>query len=206
MTSSATTTTTTAGGRAGHPIGLLDPATYRRTLHLLADLPVGLVTVTAFTTLLAVSAGLAITLLGIPLLIGTLYVARLLGGMERARARALLGLAAPAAPQPRPGWRGRLTDAAGWRAVAYGLLLGPVGVLTGTLTLVGWGTALAAIAFPAYAWTLRDPALHLGGVTVAGVPAGLGAVVCGLLLLAAMPAVTGLLARLDAVLVRGLLT
>jgi len=74
-----------------------------------------------------------------------------------------------------------------------------------TLTLTGWATALAAIAFLAYAWTLKDPALHLGGVTVDGVSADLGAIVCGVLVLAAMPAVTRLLARLDAVVVRGLL-
>ena len=59
-----TSSTTTARVRTGHGLGLLDPATYRRTLHLLADLPIGLVTVTLFTTLLAVSAGLALTLMG----------------------------------------------------------------------------------------------------------------------------------------------
>jgi hypothetical protein len=85
------------------------------------------------------------------------------------------------------------------------VLLGPVGVLTGTLCLTGWTTALAAIAFPVYAWTLKDPALYLGRVTVDGVPADLGAIVGGVLVLAAMPAVTRLLARLDAVVVRGLL-
>jgi putative sensor protein len=201
-----TTSATTVRLHTGHVSGLLEPATYRRTLHLLADLPIGLALATTLTTLLALSAGLAVTLVGIPLLIGTLSLARLLGAMERARARALLGLPTPAAPPARPDWRGRLADAPGWRAVGYGLLLGPVGVLTGTLTLVGWSTALAAISFPAWSWRLRDPALHLGGVTVAGVPAELGAVVCGLLLLAAMPGLTRLLARLDAVLVRGLLS
>src|SRR3954451_6231741 len=153
-----TTSTTAVRVRTAHASGLLDPATYRRTLHLLADLPIGLATSIAITTLLAVSAGLAITLVGVPLLIGTLYAARLLGGMERARTHALLGVDTPA---PRPagrGWRGRLADATGWRTLAYGLLLGPVGVTTGTLTATGWSTALAAIAFPTYAWSLRDPA------------------------------------------------
>ncbi|MGR7023691.1 sensor domain-containing protein [Geodermatophilus sp. URMC 62] len=200
-----TSSTTTVRVRTGHGVGLLDPATYRRTLHLLADLPIGLVTFTVFTTLLSVSAVLAITLIGVPLLIGTLYTARLMGRMERARARALLGVGTPAPRPARPGWRGRLADAAGWRTLAYGLLLGPVGVLTATLTLTGWSTALGALSFPAYAWTLDDPALHLGTVTVSGLPADLGAVACGLVLIAVMPAVVRLLARLDAVLVRGLL-
>jgi hypothetical protein len=200
-----TTSTPAVRVRTAHASGLLDPATYRRTLHLLADLPIGLATSIAITTLLAVSAGLAITLVGVPLLIGTLYAARLLGRTERARAHALLGVDTPAPCPARRGWRGRLADAAGWRTLAYGLLLGPVGVFTGTLTATGWGTALAAVAFPAYAESLRDPALHLGAVTVSGLLADLGAVACGLVLLAAMPAVVRLLARLDAVLVRGLL-
>ena len=197
-----TTSTRTVPVRTAHASGLLDPATYRRTLHLLADLPIGLATFATITTLLAVSAGLAITLVGIPLLIGTLYAARLLDRMERARAHALLGVNTAALRPAGRGWPGRLADAAGWRTLAYGLLLGPAGVVTGTLTATGWSTALAALAFPAYAWRLHDPALHLGAVTVSGPP---GAVACGLVLLAVMPAVVRLLAGLDIILVRGLL-
>jgi hypothetical protein len=65
--------------RAEHTLGLLDPATYRRSLHLLLDLPLGIVTFTVATTLLALSAGLAITLVGVPLLMLTLLAARLFG-------------------------------------------------------------------------------------------------------------------------------
>jgi|1186.fasta_scaffold515039_2 hypothetical protein len=80
--------------------------------------------------LLALSVGLVITVVGIPLLIGTLYAVRLMGRVERARARALLGTSvAPAPPTPR-GWHGWLTDAAGWRALGHAVLLGRVGVLT----------------------------------------------------------------------------
>jgi hypothetical protein len=197
-------TATAVRTRSNDLLGLLDPATYRRTAHLLADLPLGLATFSVALTLLSLSAGLAITLVGIPLLIVTLAGARLVGRFDRARAALLLGVHVPA-PAPRRGFRGRLTDAAAWRALGYALLLGPVGTVTGTLTLTGWSTALAATAFPAYAWTLRDPALHLGAVTVDGLPAAVGSVACGLLLLAAMPAVTRLLAQLDAFLVRGLL-
>lgn len=108
----------------------------------------------------------------------------------------------PAAPH---GWRGCLADAASLRALGYALLLFPVGQVTGEVTLFGWSTAVAAIAFPAYAWTLADPALHLGGITIGGAPAMVASVVLGLLLLAAMPALTRLLAAADAALIRGLL-
>jgi Putative sensor len=190
--------------RAEHSLGLLDPATYRRSLHLLLDLPLGIVTFTVATTLLSLSAGLLITLVGVPLLMATLLGARLFGRFERARARVLLDvdLPEPAAPH---GWRGWLADAASWRALGYALLLFPVGLITGEVTLIGWSTALAAVAFPAYAWTLADPALHLGGVTIGGAPAMIASVVLGLLLLAAMPTVTRALAAFDAALIRGLL-
>jgi membrane protease YdiL (CAAX protease family) len=52
---------------------------------------------------------------------------------------------------------------------------------------------------------LADPALHLGGLTIGGAPAMAASVVLGLLLLAAMPAPTRLLAALDAALIRRLL-
>jgi len=88
-----------------------------------------------------------ITLVGIPLLMVTLLAARLFGRLEQARARALLDvdLPEPAAPH---GWRGWLADAASWRALGYALLLFPVSLVTGEVTLIGWSTAVAAIAFP----------------------------------------------------------
>src|SRR5205085_5753691 len=137
------------------------------------------------------------------LLMVTLLAARLFGRLERARARALLDLDLPQPAAPH-GWRAWLADAASWRALGYALLLFPVGLVTGDLTLIGWSTALAAIAFPAYAWTLADPALHLGRVTIDGAPAMAVSVVLGLLLLAAMPALTRLLAAADSALIRGL--
>jgi hypothetical protein len=199
-----TTTAGTPRTRTGDLFGLLDPGTYRRSLHLLTDLPLGLVTSTAATTLLAVSAGLAVTLLGVPLLVGGLAAARGLGRVERGRARVLLGVPVPP-PPVRHGLRDRLADPAAWRGLGYAVLLGPVGLLTGGLTFLGWATALGAIAFPAYAWALRDPAVHLGDLTLAGAPAAAGTVLCGLALLAALPALVRLLARGDTALVRALL-
>jgi putative sensor protein len=198
-------TTIAARPRRGeHTLGLLDPATYRRSLHLLLDLPLGIVAGTVAITLLSLSAGLLITLVGVPLVMATLLAARLFGRLERARARALLDvdLPQPAAPH---GWRGWLTDAGSWRALGYAVALFPVGLVTGELTLIGWSAALAAIAFPAYAWTLADPVLHLGGIAIGGAPAMVASVVLGLLLLAAMPALTRALAACDAALIRALL-
>jgi hypothetical protein len=142
-----TTATDASPARTHDVFGPLDPATYRRSLHLLVDLPAGLITFTVATTLVALSSGLAITLAGIPLLVGTL-VAALLRRAERLRARLLLGLNVPA-PAMLHGWTAWLAAAASWRTLGYALLLDPVGLLIGTLTLVAWSTVVTAIFFPA---------------------------------------------------------
>ena len=71
---------------------------------------------TALVVLLSLAAGLLVTLLGIPLLILTLLAARGIGHLERARARALLGVETPAPSGHRAGLWPRLRDAADWRA------------------------------------------------------------------------------------------
>jgi Putative sensor len=124
----------------------------------------------------------------------TLAAARGLARADRARARTLLAVDVPAPARPH-GWRARLTDAAAWRALAYALLPGPVGLINGTLVLLAWTSGLAATTFPAYAWTLSDPALHLGGITVAGAPTAIAGVLVGLLVLAALPSTIRLLTR-----------
>src|SRR6478672_2521346 len=97
ITTSTTTATNYAPTITRRRLGLLDPTTYRISLHLLASLVIGVATFSLMVTLLAVSASLMITLAGIPLLLGTLLVARGIGVFERGRATALLGqqVAAP---------------------------------------------------------------------------------------------------------------
>ncbi|MDX6301422.1 MAG: hypothetical protein QOF53_2636 [Nocardioidaceae bacterium] len=207
-TTASTTAPTTASPSvavAPRRFGLLDPATYRSSLHLLADLAIGTATFSVFVTLLALSAGLAVTLVGIPILVVTLLLARGLGSVERRRAGVLLDVDVVAPPHPRRALWDPLRDAADWRAVGYALLLLPVGVVSGTVVLAGWATALAAITHPLYAIFLDEPAFRLAGHTLDGAPAEAGAVVLGIALLLAMPYVVRRLAQLDAVLVRRLL-
>jgi hypothetical protein len=85
---------------------------------------------------LATGASLAITLAGVPLLAGALLLARYAAGLERARARALLGvsLAAPPARAAASSFTARLMsplrDRPAWRASSYFLLMLPAGTLT----------------------------------------------------------------------------
>jgi hypothetical protein len=56
------------------------------TLHLLTNLPVGVLSFTAAIVLLSVSGSLSILIIGLPLLMATVQIGRTIGRIERARA------------------------------------------------------------------------------------------------------------------------
>jgi len=143
--------------------------TWKETLHLLLNLPVGIVTFTVIVTGLSTGLGMLITLLGIPIIFATMYVSRWMGGVERARARALLDVDVPrpyrADPQPDKWWRvhvARFTDPATWIEVAYHLLALPIGIFTFTVAVTFWALGLGFVTAPAWFWALPDPVDLLG--------------------------------------------
>src|SRR5262245_37383963 len=79
----------------------LDGYTWREIAHLLTNLPAALVGFVYVVTVLLTSAGLTVTVIGLPLLAAGLLGARQLGKLERVRARALLGVRVEE-PSPLP--------------------------------------------------------------------------------------------------------
>ncbi|MFG2500056.1 sensor histidine kinase [Streptomyces sp. NPDC048441] len=122
-----------------------DRHTWKEIAHLLVNLPLGVACFVYVVTTLAAGGGLAVTVIGLPLLAGALLGARQLGKMERARARALLGVRIDEpSPMPKPSGHGffswlwsSLKDPVGWRAMLFGFMRLPWGVLTFTISLVG---------------------------------------------------------------------
>jgi hypothetical protein len=141
---------------------LARPRKWKETASLLVALPVGTLVFSIVVTGLSLSAGLLVTLVGLPLLVALVAGGRVIGSVERSMARALLDTDLPApAPIDRTGsvWvRGRRTlrDGPGWRGLAFGLLALPVGVLTFTAGLVTWAVAGALVAFPVYGPFISD--------------------------------------------------
>ncbi len=93
----STPTTESAPGTSGEPTPprpnlALDGRTWREVAYLLANLPCTIVGFVYAVTLLALGGGLAVTVIGLPLLALALGGARLLGRFERGRARRLLGV------------------------------------------------------------------------------------------------------------------
>jgi hypothetical protein len=125
--------------------------------HHLLGLPLGIAYFTWLVTALSTGLGLAITLLGIPLLTLVFATVRPLLAAERAMSNALLGTDIPAAPlAPRgEGWLGRLkaywTDSATWRGIAYLLARFPVGLFTFSVAVAVYSSALFLVAAPVIA-------------------------------------------------------
>ncbi|MFF2844856.1 sensor histidine kinase [Streptomyces sp. NPDC058001] len=116
--------------------------TWLEIAHLLTNLPLGLVGFVYVVTALFTSIGLAVTVIGFPLLALALLGTRQLGKAERARARALLKVRVDE-PSPLPpgrqGFLGRvwagLKDPVGWRTALYEFIRLPWGIATFTITL-----------------------------------------------------------------------
>ncbi|MGP9019262.1 sensor histidine kinase [Streptomyces sp. BR1] len=131
-----------------------DAYTWKEIAHLLANLPMALIGFVYVVVLVFTGAGLSVTVIGLPLLAVGLVGARQLGKLERARARALLGVRIDE-PTPipagglRPGGRGgglrwlwsSLKDPVGWRNVLYEFIRLPWGVLTFAVTLTAFFVA-----------------------------------------------------------------
>ncbi|MFJ9662050.1 sensor histidine kinase [Streptomyces griseoflavus] len=146
-----------------------DAHTWKEIVHLLTNLPVSLVGFTYTVTMLFTGAGLTVTVIGLPLLAAGLMGARLLGRLERARARRLLGVRVeePSRLPRRAGgfwprlWMA-LKDPVGWRTVLYELIRLPWGVLTFTVTLTGLFVLWPVLPFVVRALADGDRAMVRG--------------------------------------------
>ncbi|WP_073951570.1 sensor histidine kinase [Streptomyces kebangsaanensis] len=121
-----------------------DLPTWKEITHLLANLPVSLIGFVYVMSVLFTGATMTLTVIGFPLLAAGLMGSRQLGRLERARARALLGVRIEE-PSPLPLRRTKglfdrlwlvLKDPVGWRTVLYDFIRMPWGVLTFSVTLV----------------------------------------------------------------------
>ncbi|MFB7780598.1 sensor histidine kinase [Streptomyces bauhiniae] len=144
-----------------------DAHTWKEVAHLLLNLPLAVVGFVYAVTVLSVSGGLTVTVLGLPLLAGSLLGARLLGRLERARVRVLLGVRVPE-PSPLPLTRGggvvrrlwqALRDPVGWRSLLYCLIRLPWGVLTFSAMLVSFFVLWPALGHLARGLSNVDRAL-----------------------------------------------
>ncbi|ROO51353.1 signal transduction histidine kinase [Micromonospora sp. Llam0] len=198
------------------------PATLRRlasdSLYVLTSLPLALANFVVGVVGFALGIGLVVTVVGLPVLSGTLATARAFAQLERHR---MAGVLAAARVQPRyvtPGpdagtWRrvlAPLTDPQSWLDLGFGVLRLPVTLIAVPVTVAWWTGALAGSLYWTYDWLLpADPdgglAPLLGLGDAPGTRIALYTAI-GLFFLVTLPIVVRGCALLQAGLARGLLT
>ncbi len=184
----------------------------RDTVYILSGFVLATIWWSLLVTLLATGLGLLVTLVGLPILAATLYIWIWIADTERLRARILLGIevARPYRTLRSDRWLRRTwertKDPAVWRDLIYLLFVFfPLAIATFIIAVIAWTLPLACLTMPAYYGS--DVGFELGSsrVEIDTLPKAIGAVFIGLLFLALLPWLLGLLAAAHAFTVRTLL-
>jgi signal transduction histidine kinase len=142
---------------------ILDPRTYGRIAYLLLALPLGVIEFSFLVTAIAFGVGTAITLIGLPVLIFTIYAWRWLAGVERRLIGSLTGIEIPTpyrAEPPGASWwhklKARLADPATWKDLVFLLLQLPLGIASFVIAVCVLCVSFGALLAPAYYWSVPD--------------------------------------------------
>ncbi|NEB00048.1 sensor histidine kinase [Streptomyces sp. SID13726] len=144
------------------PAGLRAPfegRTWREFGYVLLSLPISVLLFTYAVTMVSLGAGLLVTFLGIPVFAAGLAGCRGLGALERARARALLGLEV-GDPEPlrmrKSGfmsWMGAvLKSGTSWRTLLYSVLHLPWAIFSFVVAVNFWAYGWALLTYPLWFW------------------------------------------------------
>jgi hypothetical protein len=124
-------------------------------IYLLLSLPLGILYFVILITGFSLGVGLAITLIGLPILVAMIFVTYILGDLDRTMTSKLLGVKI-AKPEARPSnddsarsiLVAQLKSWEFWKELGYLLLKMPLGVISFTIAIVFVAVSLALIATP----------------------------------------------------------
>jgi signal transduction histidine kinase len=166
---------------------ILDSRTYGRIAYLLLALPLGIIEFTFLVTAISFGIGTAITLIGIPVLIFTVYAWRWMASVERQVIGALTGIRIPSpyrAERSGASWwdklQTRLADPATWKDLVFLCLQLPLGIASFVVATVVLGLAAGFLLAPAYYWAVPD-GIELGLFQADTLPEALALVPLGAL-------------------------
>ena len=131
-----------------------NPQSYRNLLYLALALPLGVVYVTVLVAGLSAGAGLAVILVGLAVLVATLFAVRAMAAVERALAGRLLRVAIhpPIEGGIDISWRPRvqawLRDPVTWKSLVFLLGKLPMGIVASASIFVLGFTALVLALLP----------------------------------------------------------
>ena len=187
--------------------------------YVLGGFPIALAAFVLVVTGLALGVTLAVVWIGVPTLVGTLFLARGFASLERRRLPAVLGRQSPEPVyrSARPGdpvvrrLLVPLRDPQYWLDALHGVLHLVVASVTWSVVVTWWAGALGGLSYAAWAWSLPDGPDDHDVPELIGLGPGLPVKivfygVTGLVLLVTLPAVVRAMALLEAWLGRVLLT
>jgi len=127
--------------------------TYVNIFYLLIAFVLGILYFTLETTFISLGFGLLITLLGIPILIGTIALSRLIGKFEISMSNLFLktDIEYPKQIKEENFWKrikAIFTDNFTWKSLAHIFLKFPLGIMSFTITITLLSTSIALIASP----------------------------------------------------------
>lgn len=134
----------------------------RRTGYVFAQWPLALAAFIVVVTLLAVGAGLSITVIGLPVLALAALGARVAAHAERSLQRRLLGRSAPTPAYRRAdgGWLRRtlttLGDPQSWLDIVWALVGFVLSTVTWAVGVAWWSVTVGALSWPLWSWSLPD--------------------------------------------------
>ncbi|RKN44516.1 sensor histidine kinase [Micromonospora endolithica] len=187
--------------------------------YVLLSLPLAIASFVVLIVGFALGVGLLPIVLGLPVLTGTLYVARGLADIERLRLPPVLRRPRirPRYLVPEPGagaWRRiflPMRDAQSWLDLTHGIFRLVVALVTFVITLTWWATALAGLLSVTYEWAIPHGPENVGLPELLGLGDSLAARIglntaIGLFFLLTLPLVVRGCALAEASLGRALLT
>ena len=191
---------------------LVSPRTWLAVIHLLAGLVIGFVAFLVVVVGVSLGIGLMpLFLVGIPVLVGVIWLTGVGARTERVRFAVLLGVDIPE-PAPLPdeprGWRRMnllFLARSTWLPTVYALLRLPLSAIQAVVVTVVWGVGLALVALPAYNGALPGGSAHMGAFALNNLAWVALGVVTGVALLLSAPPLTRVLAAEDAAVARWLL-
>jgi signal transduction histidine kinase len=142
---------------------LTERRTWLETFYALIGFPLGIAGFVFVVTSLSVSAGLAITLIGIPLLALAVTMSRGIGGVYRGIGRVLLNVhVEKPIVNRKSGLFGYIREVNGWRAILFLLIQFPVAIFDFVVAVAVWSAAIGYITYPA--WRVALPRQRYHGV------------------------------------------
>jgi signal transduction histidine kinase len=203
----------------GNPVSRMVRQLGADSMYLIVGFPVSLVAFILCFTVFWLGVGTAVIMVGIPILVGSLYLARGFADVERSRIPAVLHRPAPRPRYRQPDPSGRLFhristplwDGQSWLDIMHCCLAWIFGTLGFVFIVTWWLGALGGLSYFAWDWTLRrgtdnhDLNELLGVSDTYGARVGLYSL-AGLVFLITLPIIARVFALMSASLGRALLS